>query len=330
MTADHLSVRIYNPLHKLLEHFVKGLSETLNAGGISTVLLPSPDGEVGGEIRAKALALGAHVSSARRYVHQSGTNVVAWPLLGWWEMPLWRHRTHKTLIVMHDPEPLGRQNGISPRAARLSRLASGSKWPQLVVLSPEAYEISAQYFDRAHIHMAPHPMALPSAKEDKTASRTILVLGRYKPARDLEIMTAIAPVLRAGGWEPTVVGSGWPLIPGWRVVDKFLSEAEIDTLLQSAAVVLLPYRFYFQSGVVLRALEAGVPVVGRETGFLSSILGTGFPGLVKTWDDPGSWILAVEAAVAGQANQLLAAAAYSRRGTSEWCSLLSSSALNGE
>jgi glycosyltransferase involved in cell wall biosynthesis len=168
-------------------------------------------------------------------------------------------------------------------------------------------------------------MRAPDVGNATPGGRTVLVLGQYKPARDLDVMAAIAPALRAAGWEPTVAGRGWPKIPGWRLIDRFLSEDEFRQLLASAAVLLLPYRFYFQSGVALRGLEAGVPVVGRNTGFLSSILGANFDGAVDDWDDPDSWVAAVGAASHARGEQMHAAAAYSIRGAAEWLALLNRS-----
>ncbi|MCV7177488.1 glycosyltransferase [Mycolicibacterium sphagni] len=191
-------------------------------------------------------------------------------------------------------------------------------------MSPEAHAIAAKYFGSGRIHLAPHPMKAPNLGGTAQERRVVLVLGQYKPARDLDIMAAIASSLRTAGWEPTVAGRGWPEIPGWRVINRFLSEPEFHELLDSAAVVLLPYRFYFQSGVALRALEAGVPVVGRATGFLTSILGSDFPGAVAEWDSPTAWLAAVEAASQAREDQLRAAVAYSIRGAEEWRALIRS------
>jgi len=111
-------------------------------------------------------------------------------------------------------------------------------------------------------------------------------------------------------------------VSGWDVIDRFVSEAEFSELLSSAAAVLLPYKHYFQSGVALRALEAGVPTVGRSTGFLTSILGANFPGAVANWNDPESWLQAVAAATSARESQMLAAAAYSERAAAAWRDLL--------
>ena len=158
-------------------------------------------------------------------------------------------------------------------------------------MSPEAHAISARYFPEARVHLLPHPAKAPVlAGSEEATRRTVLVLGQHKPARDLDVMAAIAPSLRVAGWELTVAGRGWPPMPGWRVIDRFVEDSEFRALLDTQRVLLLPYRYYFQSGVALRALEAGVPVVGRQTGFLTSVLGDDFPGAVVDWNDPRSWI----------------------------------------
>ncbi len=316
------SVRIYNPLHNVLAHFTGRLIEGLGGQGLSTIELASRNGEVGRHPYGKALALGAHVRNARLHVRSGGPNIVTWPLLGWLEMPMWRHPLHETFIAMHDPEPLVRQNGISPCAAMFSAKLSGSNWPHLVTMSPEARAVTAKYFDTRRIHMLPHPMSRPKVAGPATSAETVLVLGQYKPARDLDAMVAIAPVLTRAGWNPMVVGRGWPDLPGWSVVNRFVTEEEFQQLLAGSAVLLLPYKYYFQSGVALRALEAGVPVVGRSTGFLTSILGKGFPGAVDDWDDPAAWLAAVRAAASGRTEQLRSATDYSNRGAVEWRELV--------
>ncbi len=319
---DSACVRIYSPLHNVSEHFVERLTESLGAAGVACVRLPSRDGEVGSNRLAKAQALGAHVLNVRRYVRTGGPNVVAWPLTGWWEMPLWRHHANRTFIAMHDPEAVARQDGLSPLAAANAIRLSGSHWPHLVTMSPEAFAAAAKHVDPDRIHFVPHPMRAPQLGQPSVGRKSVLVLGQYKPARDLDVMSVIAPALRAAGWTPTVAGRGWPSVPGWDVIDRFVSEAEFAELLGSAAAVLLPYKHYFQSGVALRALEAGVPTVGRSTGFLTSILGANFPGAVDNWNDPDSWLQAVLAATSAREGQIRSAADYSERAAAAWRELL--------
>ncbi|AFM16108.1 hypothetical protein Mycch_1306 [Mycolicibacterium chubuense NBB4] len=301
------------------------LTDSFAATGHSTKLLRSPSGEVGNNRFAKGYALGAHLLNARNHARGGGPNIVAWPLLGWWEAPLWQHAANCTYIVMHDPKPLAIQDGLSARAAKRSSRACRARWPHLVTMSPEAYTVTSEYFPEHRIHLVPHPMRTPRCDRQNPTGSVALVLGQYKPARDLRVMSSIAGALRADGWEPMVAGRGWPSIPGWRVVNRYLEKAEFDRLLASAAAVLLPYQHYFQSGVALRALEAGVPVVGRETGFLACVLGPNFSGAVADWHEPDSWAAAMSDAVASTSSQIKAATRYGKRGIFEWDSLVRSS-----
>jgi glycosyltransferase involved in cell wall biosynthesis len=171
-------------------------------------------------------------------------------------------------------------------------------------------------------------MRTPKADDSIHLSRRVLVLGQFKSERDLDVMAAIGPILREQGWEPTVAGRGWPSVAGWNVVSDFLSEEEFHSMLASSAVVLLPYRKYFQSGVALRALEIGVPVVGSQTGFLTSVLGTNFPGAIANWDEPNDWLAAIESAISSRSVQLEAAAKYAERGVVEWAAMIKQSEGN--
>jgi glycosyltransferase involved in cell wall biosynthesis len=171
-------------------------------------------------------------------------------------------------------------------------------------------------------------MAVPQRPRDEPL-RQVLVLGQFKPARDLEVMATIGPPLRAAGFLPVVAGRGWPEVAGWDVIDEFLSEADFVRLLTSSAAVLIPYAHYYQSGVALRALEHGTPVVGRATGFLEGVLGSNFSGAVEVWDDPSSWIAAVVRAVGGVADQLQRASRFAAEGGAMWAGALRARVSSG-
>lgn len=310
-------IQLYNPLPKVLGKFTSLLTNDLARGGLQAQAIPAADGEVGASKTAKVRALIDHVRMARSAVRKSDTVVAVWPLAGWWDVLLWATDRKPTFVVIHDPEPVADQQGLSPSAARrVARLLRSKRWPHFIVLSPEAFEVVTRYFPAERVHLLPHPMEPP--REPDAGSRTVLVMGQHKPARDLDVLSSLAPALREDGWEPTIAGRGWPAIPGWNVIDRFLPEDEFEALLRSAAAVLIPYRHYFQSGVALRALSAGVPVVGRPTGFLTEVLGAGFPGAVSVWDDPRSWIACVRDAVSGQERQAAASTTFAQRAPARW------------
>jgi glycosyltransferase involved in cell wall biosynthesis len=118
----------------------------------------------------------------------------------------------------------------------------------------------------------PHPVfASDTARTDD--GRTVLALGVIRPYKGLH--DAIEATRRAGA---RLLVAGDPLDPvepyreaaaglevEWRL--GYLPDAEIDRALGDAAVAVFPYRPELdQSGALLRALGAGVPVVAYDVG----------------------------------------------------------------
>ncbi|WP_210494634.1 hypothetical protein [Patulibacter sp. SYSU D01012] len=75
-----------------------------------------------------------------------------------------------------------------------------------------------------------------------------------------------------------------------------MSEDELTQSLRASNVVLIPYSRYYQSGIAIRALEEGTPVVGRRHTFLESLLGAAYPGLVDS-ESTDEWLAAIERVV---------------------------------
>jgi hypothetical protein len=175
-------------------------------------------------------------------------------------------------------------------------------------------EIAAQAIrEDAHIHQmikVPHPMLAPkAAMQKKSADKTIRVLGQYKPDRDIAGLRQLAHDAPPA-WRLEVIGRGWPSIEGWQVTDDFVDEDSFDRLIKGSHAILIPYTRFFQSGVAVRALEAGVPVVGPSESSLSDLLGEDCPWLVRN----DGWLRAVTDAIDTRPASVLAEAQeiYSR------------------
>ena len=56
--------------------------------------------------------------------------------------------------------------------------------------------------------------------------------------------------------------------------------------------MLIPYSHFYQSGVAVRALELGVPVIGPRHPFLIDLLGPDSPGFVDA-GNPARWADAI-------------------------------------
>ncbi|WP_435084689.1 hypothetical protein [Gordonia hongkongensis] len=120
------------------------------------------------------------------------------------------------------------------------------------------------------VHL-PHPILKKQISHQKRGDPVVLVAGQYKPERDIALLSRIGPRLRAQGYRTKIVGVGWPTVAGWEVLDKFVSEDELDRELSGATVNLVAYKNYFQSGIAVRALERGTLTVGALTPFVLNL-----------------------------------------------------------
>jgi len=146
----------------------------------------------------------------------------------------------------------------------------------------------------------------------------VVVVGQYKPVRDMKLLESLAQPLHDRDYDPLIAGRGWPDIPGWKVENGFLSESELDDVVAKAGCVLVPYREFYQSGIAVRALEAGRAIVGPDHPFLTSLYGADWPGLVHS-DSVSSWVDAIGAAIAVSNDDLRARhGAYAAQVCQQW------------
>lgn len=308
-----MSIGLANPLPRALAHYEIELVETLGRIGVATqsIALPSIEGAEGSD-RLRVM-LGLH--RAPRSVGQDrDAAIVLWPALGLLEPWLWRRSRRPVTIVVHDPEPLRSQLGFGA----FSRAVARSRWsnrPMVMSHSDEASALLRQILPRNRLVQVAHPV-LSVQKLEASVPGMVVVAGQYKPARDLEMLAALGPLLRRAGYEPRIVGSGWPDVDGWDVDARFVPEEELDSLLGTAEVVLLPYRRYFQSGITIRSLEQGTLTVGPRTSFAESVFGADSPVLIDQGAGVYAWLEAI-AAAAGQ-DPAIAHARYVAECDSSW------------
>ena len=140
-----------------------------------------------------------------------------------------------------------------------------SRFDRVVVHSENGRETLAGLGVDAHV--IPHPV-FRSEVERTDDGRTVLALGVIRDYKGLP--DAIEATRRAGA---RLLVAGDPLDPvaaegehvEWRL--GYLPEAEVDRALGDATIAVFPYRPELdQSGALLRALGAGVPVVAYDVG----------------------------------------------------------------
>ena len=119
----------------------------------------------------------------------------------------------------------------------------------------------------------PHPV-YPSAAVRADDGRTLLALGIIRPYKGLE--DSIEVVRRLPDARLVVAGDPAMPLDGLREAPRtewrlgYLPQAELDRALSDATVAIFPYRAELdQSGAMLQALGAGVPVVAYDVGGLA-------------------------------------------------------------
>ena len=270
---------LLNPLGASLAHYTISLEHLLSRSGTSvsvfSTLEPSASGK--GQIWWLIEYVRLLLSTRRR---ADDLVIITWPVLGYWDFVIARMLlSSKSLvkIVMHDPRPLVRATGYT-RLARwcASRSSNG---PSAIVHSKAAGEILQEDTSLPSVRVLPHPMLPPLPSTGPLDEVVVRVLGMYKIDRDIESLRLIASC-GPSDWRYEIVGRGWPTVPGWHVDDRFVDEDEFDDLIRTSSVILIPYKRFFQSGVAVRSLELGTPVVGPKESSLSSLL-----------EEKGAWLV---------------------------------------
>jgi hypothetical protein len=282
-----MSLGLANPLPVALRHYQEEVQAVLHAAGVSTEDIPTQSIER--DTGSLAGRLSRSVRSRWALRARPVDALLLWPAFGLLDPLTLTHRAARTWLVVHDPVPLRRQRGSGAVANALGRMGL-SGGPQILVHSePAKTALQQRGWPSSFL---PHPTLPPREVPPRTGDN-VHVLGQWKPARSDEALTMLA---RDGDLDGRrrISGRGWAPVEGWDVSDRFLTEAELDEQIRDSAAVVLPYERYFQSGIAIRCLEAGVPVIGKRHPFLEDTFGPAWPGLVSD----GDWSAAVRRAVA--------------------------------
>ena len=220
--------------------------------------------------------------------------LVVWPVLGYLDVVLLAMLRTRSSLIIHDPRPLVSATGYGAISRALARIFKNHV--EIIVHSEQAAAVVRREAPTFTLTTLPHPMLEPVAT-DRPASElpTVQVFGQYKPDRDLDALSSIATGLQ-GLANFAIDGRGWPELEGWTVRNRFVPEEEVDDLIARSAVVVIPYRHFFQSGVAIRALESAVPFVGPRDSSLSDLVGTSSSWLASS-SDTKSWFRAVDNAL---------------------------------
>ncbi|BDZ48170.1 hypothetical protein GCM10025867_04110 [Frondihabitans sucicola] len=257
--------------------------------------------------------VGALLAARRSFARESRTGIVlvTWPVLGYLDLAILRltlGRRATGRIVLHDPTPLVSAVGYSPVVRRA--VTPLLRRHRMIVHSSAAHaELDAGSLATA-TEILPHPLCeRPRTSWPCVDSRPVVrVLGQYKADRDLELLAEIADLV-GDRMTLEIHGRGWPEVPGWLVDRRFVSEAELDSLMSTSVAVLIPYRRFYQSGIANRCVELGVPFIGPRDSTLADLVPSESPLLVPATPRRGAaaarlWVEAVGVACSSDAAEL--------------------------
>jgi GT2 family glycosyltransferase len=300
---------VVNPLAAALHHYQAELLTVLEDADTATSVLaiPEPSTGVGGRVSWLVRYLAALARAGVSTRRSRGRLLVVWPVLGYLDLVLLRAAAgRRGFLVVHDPVPLVTAVGYGRFARRTGvRLGAGVR---VIVHSETARRALDPALPDELVSVLPHPILSPHERLIPATSHdskpVIRVLGQYKPDRDLDALSVVAESFRDSA-VLEIHGRGWPAVDGWSVQPHFVSESEMDALIASGDVVLISYGRFFQSGIAIRCLEHGTPVVGPAGSSLEDLYGSNSPLLVHDRDD---WPRAVGHAINGGRTEAVAAA----------------------
>lgn len=291
-----LNATLLNPLPLSLRHYVAAL-KSMTEQSIDWREIESQGVEVhqSGSNRAQ---LATAYARTRRSASREGPLILAWPAFGHLE-PLLSTNREATALVFHDPTPLRRQAGYGAIARSIGAAIANRKPSFAIVAHSKAAAQMLRCQGYRGVHYVPHPIDPVSQSHRQPTAPTVRILGAYKRARRLHPLPQIGRELRRMGYLTEIVGRAWPPVDGWDVRSEFVGETEFERLLTSSSAILVLYDRYYQSGVAVRALESGVPIVGEAEGYLSELYGADWAGLVSGESDE-RWMRAILGAIASR------------------------------
>lgn len=235
-------------------------------------------------------------------------------------IPLLRSLSTPAIVVLHTVliEPTPHQRAVLDTVCRLAA--------SVVVMTDNARAILRKTYNvkDSKIRVIPHGVPVPhgGAATKHTASQRVLTWGLISPAKGIEwgiraiaqLRDVVPPIeyVIAGQTHPKVRAhegeryreSLQQLIVDLDLVgvvtldDRYLDATQLEELVATADVVLLPYdsRDQATSGVLVEAVASGIPVVATGFPHAVELLGRG-AGLIVRHEDPTSMAEAIRTIV---------------------------------
>lgn len=134
-----------------------------------------------------------------------------------------------------------------------------------------------------------------------TPEGSVLFVGRIRKYKGLDLLAKAWPMVSNNKKFLTIAGKGADSTKlreaGARIVDKWLSNSEIEDLVRGSKLVVLPYIEASQSGVIAIAHSLSTPVVVTPVGGLIDQISVGKNGLIARDTSPESLAEAIDQAL---------------------------------
>jgi glycosyltransferase involved in cell wall biosynthesis len=142
--------------------------------------------------------------------------------------------------------------------------------------------------------------------------KTVLFFGNIAPYKGLEYLTSAFQQAFATRDDYLLIIAGWPKncesywsairqsitedVQKGRILlkDEYISDEETEVYFKAADVLVLPYRYIYQSGVLFLGYSFGLPVLAADVGSLKEDIIEGETGLVFKPEDPADLARAID------------------------------------
>ena len=229
-------------------------------------------------------------------IREISPDVLLFPMFHPWNMSIQKQLKHIPAVVfVHDPRPHPDMAGlfyamlenISIRLASRCVIMSKQLIPALVKRGSSTEKIDV-------IPLALFDYAKKTAQMKPAAVPVILFFGRIVPYKGVDILLkAFSQVSRTVPCELLIVGEGnigqfqsiLNSMENVKVINRWISEDEIDTVFTQADLLVLPYSSASQSGVIPIAASFALPVIATNAGGIPEQIEAGESGWLVS---PGS------------------------------------------
>jgi D-inositol-3-phosphate glycosyltransferase len=142
--------------------------------------------------------------------------------------------------------------------------------------------------------------------------KTILFFGNIAPYKGLEYLTAAFQQAFVDRDDYLLIVAGWPKncesywsairqsirgdVQKGRILlkDEYISDEETEVYFKAADILVLPYRYIYQSGVLFLGYSFGLPVLAADVGSLKEEIIEGETGFVFKPEDPADLARAID------------------------------------